>query len=156
MRTPLRFPALLGAFAVMALALPVDLAAQTDPVAGAWTLDWEGPRGTQTLTFDLTREADVLGGTVTMAMMNREMEMDVEGTVDGATVVLTFEFAGPGGGRAGGGRGGGGGAPPRGGGAMGAPTFRFEGTLVDGELRGTLATPRGDPVDAVMKRPATR
>lgn len=155
---PIAVPRLARAFVALSAAAlfagTSALSAQAIDVAGEWEMEWETPRGARTLTFVVTRDGSVLGGTAAMAMMQREMEAELEGTVEGDAVTLTFEFAPPRGEAGmGAGRGarGGGGA----GGAMGSPTFTFEGRLVDGELRGTLTPPRGEAREAVItRRPA--
>ncbi len=149
---PLR-PLTIAAAALLLVALPA--AAQTPDLSGDWELEWETPNGmTRTMAFTFSHEGESIGGEVVMEMMQRELTSEIEGEIDGTKVTFTFEIEPPGRreGAGRGGRGGRGGRAGRGGGAGGTPTFSFEGALEDGELRGVLTAPRGEEIEAVIRR----
>lgn len=157
----MRFRSLAPVVALLAMSVAVPASAQMAQVAGDWEFEFESPRGAQTITLTFVQDGATLGGEAKMMMMQgREMQMDIEGKVEAMNVEFSFAFVAPAGGGGGrGGAGGGAGGAGRGGagGARGpGGGFAFAGDLVDGELRGKLTTGRGDPVDVVLKRPATR
>ena len=159
----MRFSSLAPVVALLAMSVAAPASAQMAQVAGDWEFEFESPRGAQTITLTFVQDGATLGGEAKMMMQDREMQMDIEGKVEAMKVEFSFAFAPPAGGGGRGGAGGGAGGAGRGGAGGGAGGargpgggFAFAGDLIDGELRGKLTTGRGDPVDVVLKRPATR
>jgi hypothetical protein len=106
---------------VLVLAAHVPVAAQDAGavnVAGKWELTWETPRGTSTMTLNLTQEGTKVAGTATMRMGDVPIK---DAKLDGNTLSFTLELG------------------------RGERTFEMQcKATVDGDaMKGTMSNPRG-------------
>ncbi|MEJ2184637.1 MAG: hypothetical protein P8Z36_01735 [Gemmatimonadota bacterium] len=106
---------------VLVLAAHVPVAAQDAGAvywAGKWVLTWETPRGSSTMTLNLTQEGTKVAGTATMRMGDVPIK---DAKLDGNTLSFTLELG------------------------RGERTFEMQcKATVDGDaLKGTMSNPRG-------------
>lgn len=78
------------AVAVLIAAGPLLVQAQ-NPVAGRWTLNVDSPQGATTAVLSLAVDGEALKGSISSDMG----ETPISGTVSGAQVKFTFDYAGP-------------------------------------------------------------
>lgn len=117
---------------VLVLAAHVPVAAQDAGavnVAGKWELTWETPRGTSTMTLNLTQDGTKVAGTATMRMGDVPIK---DAKLDGNTLSFTLELG------------------------RGDRTFEMQcKATVDGDaMKGTMSNPRGGDRPFTGKRAA--